>query len=66
MKVYPHLGNVNILTYDTITPSLFKYNTMISNTKNVYTQKIQKWVHQLIITTQLKYDAIKLKYSSGI
>ena len=54
MKVNPHLGKVNMLTYDTMTPSLIKYNTMVNNTKKFYAQKRQTWVHQLIITTQLK------------
>ena len=39
MKVSPHLGNVNMLTYDTISTILIKYNTAMSNTKKVYTQK---------------------------
>ena len=42
MKVNPHLGKVNMLTYDTVTPSLINYNIMMSNTKKVYTQKNTK------------------------
>ena len=40
IKVNPHLGKVNNVTWDTITLSVTKYNTMVNKTKKpTYTKK---------------------------